>query len=85
MLGAAERVITAVTDCPGVSVVAPWFQVMVIGPFAFVGFQLVVVRVRDSESPVPVFLMYTVLVTVPPGVTVPQSNVDMALLQDTSE
>jgi hypothetical protein len=70
------RVIVAVFDCPGVKVVPSLFQVTVIGPFAFVGVQLVVVRPRDRVTPVPVFFTYTVRVTVVPGLGLPQSNVE---------
>ena len=50
------RVRVAVVDCPGVSLVPSRFHVMVIGPFALAGLQLLVVMFRVSERPLPVFL-----------------------------
>jgi hypothetical protein len=50
------KVRVAATDCPGWSLVPCWFHVMVIGPFALGGLQLVVVMSRVSERPLPVFL-----------------------------
>ena len=56
MLEETVRVRIAATDAPGWRSVPCWFHVMVIGPFALVGLQLLVVRFRVSERPVPVFL-----------------------------
>ena len=50
------RVKTAATDCPGLSLVPPWFHVRVIGPFAPTGVQLLVAMLNASERPDPVFL-----------------------------
>ena len=74
MLGDTLKVKIAATDCAGLSLVVSWFQVNVIGPFAFWGVQLLVVMFNVSESPLPVFLTYTVRVVVPPAVKVPQSK-----------
>lgn len=57
MLGETARVRVAATDCPGWSLVPPWFHVRVIGPFAVVGVQLLVAMLSASERPLPVFLM----------------------------
>jgi len=56
MLEETVRVRIAATDAPGWRSVPCWFHVMVIGPLALVGLQLLVVRFRVSERPVPVFL-----------------------------
>lgn len=53
----AVRVRVAATDAPGWRSVPCWFHVRVIGPFALVGSQLVVVMPRPSERPLLVFLM----------------------------
>ncbi len=74
MLEETLSVNTAATDCPGVSTVPPLSQVRVIGPLAFAGFQLLVVMLNVNEIPLPVFLMYTVLATLFPGVIDPQST-----------
>ena len=50
------RVKVAATDCPGLSLVPPWFHVKVIGPFALAGVQLAVAMLKASERPLPVFL-----------------------------
>ena len=50
------RVRVAVVDAPGWRSVPSWFHVMVTGPFALAGLQLVVVMLRVSESPLLVFL-----------------------------
>ena len=73
MVGDTFKVKMAATDCPGASLVPSWFQISVNGPFAPWGVQLLVVMFKVSERPLPVFLMYTVLVVVPPAVSVPQS------------
>jgi len=57
MLEETVRVRIAATDAPGWRSVPCWFHVMVIGPFALAGFQLVVVMLRLSERPLLVFLM----------------------------
>ena len=56
MLEAAWSVIIAEIDCPGARVEPCLFQVIVIGPFAVVGIQLLVDMPKDSEIPLPVFL-----------------------------
>jgi hypothetical protein len=71
MLEDTVRVRVAATDWPGWSLVPSWFHVKVIGPFAPAD-QLLVVMLRASETPLPVFLTYTVWVTAVPGVRVPQ-------------
>jgi hypothetical protein len=85
MVDAARSVTTAAADCPGESTVPVLSQVIVIGPLALTGLQLLVDMPRVNETPVPVFLTYIVLVTVLPGVIVPQSSEVKALLQPTSE
>ena len=57
MLDETVRVRVAAVDCPGESLVPSWFHVMVIGPFALAGLQLLVVIFRVSGRPLPVFLM----------------------------
>jgi hypothetical protein len=56
MLDEEVNVITAVVDCPGVSLVLSLSQLIVIGPFAVVGFQVFVERLNVNDVPVPVFL-----------------------------
>jgi hypothetical protein len=56
MLEDTVKVRVAAVDAPGWSIVPCWFHVMVIGPFALGGLQLVVVMSRVSERPLPVFL-----------------------------
>jgi len=56
MLDDAVSVIVDAVDCPGVSIVPSLFHVMVKGPFALVGFQLLVERFSVSDTPLPVFL-----------------------------
>ena len=56
MLEDTVRVRVAAVDVPGWSLVPSWFHVMVIGPFALGGFQLLVVMFKDSERPLLVFL-----------------------------
>ncbi len=58
MLEDTVRVRVAVVDAPGWRSVPCWFHVMVIGPFALVGLQLVagVVMFRVSERALLVFL-----------------------------
>jgi hypothetical protein len=85
MLDATLSVMTAATDCPGVSTVPSLFQFMVIGPLAFTGLQLLVVMLSVNESPLPVFLTYTVLVMLLPGEVEPQSIVDKAVWHALSE
>jgi hypothetical protein len=55
MLDDTLSVITAAVDCPGVSLAVSLSHVTVIGPLALTGFQLVVVRLNDNETPLPVF------------------------------
>jgi hypothetical protein len=57
MLEDIVRVRVAVVDWSGWRSVPPWFHVMVIGPFALAGLQLLVVMLRVSERPLLVFLM----------------------------
>jgi hypothetical protein len=57
MLGDTVSVRGAAVDCPGFRSVFSWVHVMVIGPFALAGLQLLVVMLRLSERPLPVFLM----------------------------
>ena len=56
MLLETRRVITAVVDCPDAKVEPSLSQKMVMGPFAFVGFQLFVVILRVICA-LPVFFM----------------------------
>jgi hypothetical protein len=56
MLEDTVRVRVAATYAPGWRSVLCWFHVMVIGPFALAGLQLLVVMFKDSERPVLVFL-----------------------------
>ena len=77
--------ITAAVDCPGVSSVPAWSQLIVMGPFALDGFQLLAEILNVSDVPVPVFLTYTVLVWLLPGVIVPQSIVERLVVQPLSE
>lgn len=81
----ATNVITAVADCPGESLRFCLSQVTVIGPFALVGFQLLVDIANVKDVPTPVFLTYTVLVTLVPGVIGPQSMDDRVVVQLLSE
>ena len=57
MLEDTVRVRVAATDAPGWRSVLCWFHVMVIGPFALAGLQLLGVMFRVSERPLLVFLM----------------------------
>ncbi len=56
MLDETLRVITAALDCPGASLVPSLSHAIVIGPLALAGVQLIAVRLRVNETPVPVFL-----------------------------
>ena len=56
MLDEDDSVMTAVVDCPGESLVPSLSQLIVIGPFAKVGFQLLVERLKVNDVPVPMFL-----------------------------
>ena len=56
MLEDTVRVRVAAVDAPGWRSVPSWFHVMVTGPFAFAGLQLLVVMLRLNERPLPVFL-----------------------------
>ena len=40
--------------------------------FAFAGVQLAVFMLKANDTPLPVFLIYTVLVVLPPADNVPQ-------------
>jgi hypothetical protein len=60
------------------------FHVMVIGPFAVGGFQFVFVRLSVTWE-LPMFLTYTVFVTVAPGERVPQLYEATLLVQALSE
>ncbi len=52
-----DSVKVAIVDCPGESIVPSLFHVIVIGPFAPAGLQLLVVMLRFSGRPLLVFLM----------------------------
>ena len=67
---AAVSVRVAWIDDPAFRMVFCWFQVRVSVVVALVGFQLFVVMVSVSGT-LPVFLMYTVCVPVPPGLRDP--------------
>jgi hypothetical protein len=67
---AAVSVRVAWVDAPAARTVFPLFQVNVRDEPAPVGVQLFVVIVSVSGT-LPVFLMYTVCVAVPPGLSVP--------------
>jgi hypothetical protein len=56
MLDDTAKVRFAATDCPGLSRAPSLFQVRVIGPFADVGVQLLVVMFKARERPLLVFL-----------------------------
>lgn len=73
MVGDTVKVNVAALDAPGARTTLSEFQVRVIGPLAVDGLQFEGLIVKLTEAPVPVFLMYTVLVMVFPGVIVPQS------------
>ena len=60
MLGDTVSVRIAAVDCPGCSLMASRFHVMVIGPLAFGGFQSLVVMFKASDKPLLMFFMYTV-------------------------
>ena len=85
MLDDEANVITAVVDCPGVSLVPSLSRLKVINPFAVVGFQVFVERLNVNDVPVPMFLTYTVLVMLSPGVIEPQSIAERGVLQLLSE
>jgi hypothetical protein len=56
MLKDTVRVRIAATDAPGWRSVPCWFHVMIIGPFALAGLQLLVVMLRVNERSMLVFL-----------------------------
>jgi|NGEPerStandDraft_4_1074533.scaffolds.fasta_scaffold62461_1 hypothetical protein len=56
MLDEDVNVMTALVDCHGVSLVLSLSQLIVMGPFAVVGFQVFVERLNVNDVPVPVFL-----------------------------
>lgn len=85
MLDEDVNVMIALVDCPGVSLVFSLSQVIVMGPLAVVGFQLLVEIFNVNDVPVPVFLTYTVLVRLFPGVISPQLIVERLLVQLLSE
>jgi hypothetical protein len=84
MLGDTESVIVADRTWFAASAAPSLFQVMVIGPFAVGGFQFVFVRLSVTWD-APMFLTYTVLVTVAPGERVPQLYEVTLLVQALSE
>ena len=67
---AAVNIRVAWIDCPAGRLVFCWFHVRVRYVLALVGLQLFAVMVSVSAT-LPVFLMYTVCVAVPPGLRVP--------------
>ena len=81
---AAVRVSTAGIEFPAGRIVSCWFQDSVNERVAFVGFQLFAVMVRVSGT-LPVFLMYTVWVPVPPGLMFPTFRVVAACVHPLSE
>jgi hypothetical protein len=56
MLEDTDSVIVAAVDCPDASKLPSLSQVIVNGPLAFVGFQLLVAILSVNETPPPVFL-----------------------------
>ncbi len=85
MLDETVKVIVAWVDCPGDRVVPSLFHVTVNGPLAPLGLQFDVVMFKVRETPLPVFLMYTVCVFEAPGVKLPQPNEDRGDVQAESE
>ena len=85
MLDETVMVNTAAVDAPGASLVPSWSQLKVIYSLAPVGVQLLVDILNVNETPVPMFLTYTVLVTVLPDVIVPQSMDVMLVVHWLSE
>lgn len=75
MLADTVKVIVAAIDCLGAITAPCLFQVIVNGPLALVGLQLQVVILSVNDAVPCVFLIYTVLVTVPPTNGEPQFNV----------
>ncbi len=80
MLEEDANVMTALVDCPGRIRAPSLSQLIVMGPFAVVGFQLLVEIFNVRDVPVPVFLTYTVLVMLLPGVISPQSIAERLLV-----
>ena len=85
MLDETVIVNTAAVDAPGASLVPVWPQLKAIYPLAPAGVQSLGDILNVNEVPVPVFLTYTVLVTVLPGVIVPQSMDDLLFVHALSE
>ena len=84
MFDAAVNVNVACIDDPAFRIVFCWFHVRVRYVLAVVGFQLFTVIVRVSGT-LPVFLMYTVCVAVPPGLMVPTVRAVTVCVQPLSE
>jgi hypothetical protein len=84
MLGDTESCNVADRTWFAANVAPSLFQVMVIGPFAVGGFQFVFVRLSVTWE-LPMFLTYTVFVTVAPGEMLPQSCEATLLVQALSE
>jgi hypothetical protein len=84
MLDDTVSVIVADRTWFAANVAPSLFQVMVIGPFAVGGFQFVFVRLSVTWE-LPMFLTYTVFVTVAPGERVPQLYEVTLLVQALSE
>lgn len=85
MVGDTVKVNVAALDAPGARTAPAESQVRVIGPLAVDGLQFEGFILKITEAPVPVFLMYTVLVMVFPGVIVPQSIEVWAMVHALSE
>ena len=81
---AAVNVNVASIDCPAVRTVLSRFHVKVSEELALVGLQLFTVIVSVSGT-LPVFLMYTVCVAVPPGLRAPTFRAVEVWVQSLSE
>ena len=81
---AAVNVSIAGIEFPAGRIVFCWFQLRVSESVALVGFQLVAAIVSVSGT-LPVFLMYTVWVAVPPGLRVPTFRAVAVWVQPLSE
>jgi len=57
VVGDTVKVILAAVDSPGESLVPVLSNETVIGPSALAGSQFEVVKLRDNDTPIPVFLM----------------------------
>ena len=84
VFAAAVNVNVAWVDAPAFKMVFCRFQVSVSEELALVGVQLFVVMVSVSGM-LPVFLMYTVCVAVPPGLMVPTVRAVVGCVQALSE